>query len=191
MTKRTSPTVAIDPMLKGREGYCVVCEGPIAQHFDGRNRWKGCPAVANPDVQFLLVPDRRATAAFSASHKRQHSLPPYRPATAADYAQAAPAPVPAPSLTRTLIAARDVRRRPHTQARVLYRAKYGIRDPKVKAIGSDRDRAVFVSIARAKRGVSRIDLLKLHRASTHTGIVDGAVRRLRLRKLIETVVVSE
>lgn len=76
-------------------------------------------------------------------------------------------------------------------ARVVYVAAFGIRDPKAKRIDSERDREVLATIARARNGISRTDLLRALNATKRTGIVDGAVRRLRLAKAITTRIVTE
>jgi hypothetical protein len=61
-------------------------------------------------------------------------------------------------------------------------AKAPLSAPRVKKL-TDRDREVYRLIARKKAGQGRKDLLKeLH--TRRTGVVDGAVRRLRLKKLI-------
>lgn len=141
---------------RGQEGKCVACSQPLHTHFDKTGRWSGCRAQVDPSLKFFLVPDRRQP--FPPTHVVRKALASDRPL------RAQPASVP-------------------QAGPVVYRAAYGLRDPKVKAIASARDREVFTVIARSK-GLTRAALLKALRASTRTGIVDGAVRRLRLKRLI-------
>jgi hypothetical protein len=73
---------------------------------------------------------------------------------------------------------------------VKYVAKFPLRHDRVKGIRSERDREVYTTLARSRDGLSRLDLLKALHATKRTGIVDGAVRRLRIRyKVIESATV--
>lgn len=68
---------------------------------------------------------------------------------------------------------------------VTYAAKFPMRDERVKAIDSLRDKQVYRLIRTAATGgATRAALLLALGAADHTGIVDGAVRRLRLRGLL-------
>lgn len=157
--------------FRGQPGPCIACGSTLASHFDKRNRWIGCRAVIDPRIKFFLVPDRRQpdgqrpTVAFKASLAATQERPAHVPSLVTHVRPTTPLHV----------------------SRVLYKAKYGLRDPKVKKISSERDREVYTTIARAKRGITRADLLKAEKATDHTGIVDGAVRRLRLKKMIAVV----
>lgn len=55
-----------------------------------------------------------------------------------------------------------------------------VRVPNVPA----RDQQVYRTLQRAPEGLTRAKLLSACHAQVHTGIVDGAVRRLRQKKLI-------
>jgi hypothetical protein len=73
---------------------------------------------------------------------------------------------------------------------VKYVAKFPLRHERVKGIRSERDREVYTALARSRGGLSRLDLLKALHATKRTGIVDGAVRRLRIHyKVVESATV--
>lgn len=65
---------------------------------------------------------------------------------------------------------------------VVYKAK----DARTKAPRglSTRDQEVYAAIQAVREGLSRGALLRKFHATIHTGIVDGAVRRLRVKKLV-------
>ncbi len=176
---------------------CTVCNAPVSAHFSKEGRWAGCaPMQANPRQRYVLIPDRRVV--FS------------RPGVSNDYmVRATTNPSKDQSNRRRATSAVALRERqavilatptvPPVGARptslravrLRYVASYGIRDPKARRIGSERDREVLAVIARNRTGISRPDLLRALNAEQHTGIVDGAVRRLRLRKAITTQIVTE
>jgi hypothetical protein len=154
------------PMVrKGREGTCQVCRAPVSAHVDKRGQWLGCQSqkVAN-GATLILIPDRR-----------QHTYT--RRYTAAGDAQPASR---AADIRRTVARVRG--------ALVRYMAQFRLSDDRVREL-SDRDRGIYRLIAKSNKGISRPDLLKAVDPS-RTGIVDGAVRRLRLGGFLVSTNVS-
>ncbi len=78
--------------------------------------------------------------------------------------------------------ASGTKRRP---SRVVYVRLLALGHPKVQELPSS-DQLVYRRISRSKRGTTRKALLTGLKAQQHTGRVDGALRRLRLRGLIRT-----
>lgn len=165
----------------GVEGHCVACDQPIHAHFGHKGVWVGCPSDRVPvNAPMILMIDRRAahpsrratdgTVTTGEGHTRRDTD---RPQTDRREANA-PKPTPQPQLA------------PKTSWTV-YKAKFPLSHAKVKAIESERDQEVYRFLAKTRVGLSRLELLKAMKATKRTGIVDGAVRRLRVRyKVIES-----
>ncbi len=120
-------------------------------------RWVGCKGVRGPAARLILVPDRRADSR---------------------------------AVTLQVDRRRDIERPvihsvPQTGS-VAYVALYPVSHERVQDISSDRDRGIYRLIARRKTGWTRADLLDAL-GTDRTGIVDGALRRLRLRNLVDRV----
>lgn len=159
---------------RGQPGICTVCRGSVVAHFDQRGQWVGCPNQKAPDVPFLLIPDRRAVTRPQGVDRRQADQPPARP-TIFNPGASSPA--------RTAVQATH-------SARVVYRAVGRVAAAKVDAL-TGSDKAVYQVIARRPvQGAARGWLLTALDATKRTGIVDGALRRLRLAGLIKTVAVQ-
>ncbi len=162
----------------GIEGGCSLCGQTIQSHFGHRDTWLGCLSNRVGDsAPMVLIVDRRKAD----RNRRIGDIPESRrrhtdgPATAIAADTGRNGHKPAKVV---------VSRAPQTAPKeswVKYVAKFGVRHEKVKAIESERDQEVYTILAHAKNGLSRLDLLKAMKATKRTGIVDGAVRRLRIR----------
>ncbi len=166
----------------GIDGGCMACLRPIADHVDSRGQWLGCRGTRE-DVPLILIPDRRALAA---------PAPPQAPEPRQERRQTGPTPAPA----RRQLAQERVSQapaRPHvaTGPQVLYLARYPVTDRAIDRL-PPHDRKVYGQIARMRgKGATRAFLLDAIDAQKHTGRVDGAIRRLRLRKVITVRPISE
>jgi hypothetical protein len=157
-----------------------MCGQTIQSHFGHKDVWLGCPSNrVSAEAPMVLIVDRRApdrnrrTGDLPESRRRRSGDSPHDPQVSTNGDK------PAPSTRAPQVAPKE--------SWVKYVAKFPLRHDKVKAIASDRDREVYAHLARSRSGLSRLELLKAMRATKRTGIVDGAVRRLRVRyKLIES-----
>lgn len=160
-------TSVLSPYVrKGAEGLCQMCAKPITAHVGKHGEWLGCQSQAiGQKTPLILIADRRQEG------KRQKAAgaakTPAR-AKAADMAQVVPQPILAASVPR------------YTHTR--YVALVGVSNPGVKEL-TERDNQIFRLIAQSKQGRGRAKLLA-DLKTTRTGIVDGAVRRLRLKNLV-------
>ena len=197
MAKRLATTIAIPDtsslagfVRKGLEGWCVLCLEPVHTHVGHKGAWIGCRAPNAPMRAFLLVPDRRNRRSEGNDRPATRSATPDMPVTS-------PTPARAPKATRqpaTLTQGKRLTdRTPLSTPRparapmgpqVAYTARYPVTSPTIGRI-PPHDRKVYGLIARSRaKGATRAQLLDALDARTATGRVDGAVRRLRLRKVI-------
>ncbi len=183
LTETVSESQTLAPFIRhGLEGPCLECLKPITAHIDARGQWIGCQSKNAPDVPFMLVPARRKTDFTSTltlkpdgnGHDRRVNTPPPTP-------KAAPKEVVKVSVSQP---------RAITGPQVTYVARFALDNPAIDRL-PPHDRKVYGLIARARtNGATRATLLDHLGAHKHTGRVDGAVRRLRLRKVIKVVAVS-
>lgn len=173
---------------RGVQGTCQECGQQIANHFDGRSKWLGCKAqTVAPDVPLILIRDRRQERRYSSMSGPQGRD------------QAAQAPQAGSKHRNAVAADMGVLRgrgedrhiiAPMPPTRVAYIAKFGMRDSRVTSLESVRDLGIYRLIHQAaKKGVTRGGLLAALK-TTHTGIVDGAVRRLWIAGLIDKQVIT-
>ena len=152
---------------RGLEGGCVLCHQPVSTHIGEQGQWIGCSAQSvPPDTLFLLIPDRRK-AALTVPKSLERRGTTVR----------VPVPLPDPPAT-------SPRATQPRGSRVVYHL--GLDKPRVIASLPETDARVYAVIARRpKQGASRLFLLQQLAAEQRTGIVDGAVRRLRLKGLVK------
>lgn len=76
--------------------------------------------------------------------------------------------------------------RPRSRRARVARVVYQVRDRRVRAVAHAgvSDTRVYAILRATKQGLSRHQLLTRLHATSRTGIVDGALRRLRLQKAI-------
>ncbi len=153
---------------RGTEGACVLCHQSIARHMGARGQWVGCTAqTVPPGTPFLLIPDRRFIGAQARAHVRVEARVDRRNVAAPML------PLP-PTATRVAV----------PRVRVVYHVVPG--KPRLVERLPVTDAKVYAVLARRpKHGASRSALLHALQAGTRTGIVDGAVRRLRLKGLVK------
>jgi hypothetical protein len=182
MTAKIARQVAESPSLgpvtrSGQPGICLVCHQPVTAHVDSRGQWLGCKAgVRGKPVTLLLVPARRRTDAElleRVSGTLALKATPAATGTASEGHKTQSSSKPSP----------DHVANPVGRPAVAYVAKLPVTHNKVKALSSERDREVY-GVIRKLRHATRAGLIKQLNAEERTGIVDGAVRRLRLAKLI-------
>lgn len=150
---------------RGKEGRCLACHKPVTAHVSDKGQWLGCSNSRLPEATtFVLVP---AEPVRESRHLAT--------AVANDTAPAL-ATAPAPH-------------KPHRATRtpgVVYVGKFALDHKRVRAIESERDRTVYRLIRLERdKGATRAALLAALKAGEHTGIVDGAVRRLRLLGVVK------
>ncbi len=166
---------------KGIEAGCFACRKPVSAHFDHRGQWLGCTAAHVPvDTPFFLTPDRRQMGRrvtpepLPVPHngqERRHTPAPTTPKKVVPGATSRPAPSK-PAVERV------------SGPQVVYVARYPVTASPIDRLPT-HDRKVYGLIARARKGgATRAALLDHMKAHQHTGRVDGAVRRLRLRHVI-------
>ncbi len=149
----------------GVDGGCMMCRQPIVTHLTRTGAWLGCADQrVPPTARMILVVERR-----HAESPRESSV-----------------------MTRHAATSQD-RSRPESARvkRVVYLAKYATAHKwfasKLAKIVSDRDREVYQTVAGTPRGLTRTALLARFNAWTRTGIVDGALYRLRHAGLLTLV----
>lgn len=167
---------------KGVQGVCIACEQPIQAHYGHRNAWIGCQAPGlEPNTPFLLVPARRrgelrSMKALIAAHSERLTEGKQAPHSSKPATSKAQAPV---------VVVMPAAERPARE--VVY-----VADKRVspKKFGSPRLQEVLRTLQRRKHGMRRKELLSKMNATTHPGIVDGAVRRLVVAKAVRSVSVD-
>lgn len=169
---------ALRPFVRrGIDGGCILCHKTVASHIDARGAWTGCPGQTElpANTPFLLIPDRRFLNTVA---QRPVVVERRQPAPVAQVAP--PAAQAAPQTHRAALPAP----RP---SRVAYRVAG---HPSQRAVASlpQSDAKVYKVVAgRPVKGATRGFLLAALHAEQSTGVVDGAVRRLRLKGLIKVV----
>lgn len=180
-----SPTLG--PFVRrGLEGGCIACRKPISDHVDQRGDWIGCDAPNLPkNIPFFLIPDRRLMG------RRVTPEPKPTNGRPVDERRSQPAPATLPQEPRSNGGTTSHPTPRHTSHRglqgpqVTYVARYPVTHPAIGRL-PNHDRKVYGLIVRARKsGATRLSLLEALGATKHTGRVDGAVRRLRLRKVIQ------
>jgi hypothetical protein len=161
----------------GADGGCTVCRKPVIDHVDNRGQWLGCPGVRTNRAAMILVP----------LYPNQADRQP-RGQLQEDLAQA-PEPVESVREARNFRTVSTTVNRPAYEAmrgpRVSYHALYAVNDRRLETV-SNSDLAVYRLIRdRYKQGATRSYLLERLHAQDRTGIVDGAVRRLRLEGVLD------
>ena len=114
--------------------------------------------------RFTLVP-------YKATRKpteRRYASKPATPHLAHDRATARPVVAPPAPLVR-------------------YRAKFPLSHTRVKTIRKSKDYELYRLLRTCNEGATRPACLLAMKSSEHPGVVDGAVRRLRLKGLIQAV----
>lgn len=167
VTQLTKSKVLGPFVRTGMDGGCLACMESIADHFGSRGEWLGCKgvkAVAH-NVPFILVPVLMKTVLDKTTtipQERRSVTPASKPASSR---KSAPASLP-------------------LGPQVAYVASYPLTHKKINELPPS-DRKVYGLIARnRKSGATRGHLLDQLHARQSTGKVDGAVRRLRIRKVI-------
>ncbi len=150
----------------GVEGMCVACGQRVTAHVDHRGNWVGCAGAERTSQTYLLIPDRREVVrAMSAL------LPSGRTPEPREGVSTPPTPQSRPGASSRV-------------SGVVYKAA-GRYAQKVVEDLPPADRALWQLVARRpEKGWTRQELLRATDALKATGRVDGAVRRLRLRKLV-------
>lgn len=184
MTK-LSDSDTLRPFLRnGLDSGCVMCNRPVAAHVDHRGYWIGCPSLTD-NVPMILIPDRRSPQQDTAADTAHHYEPP--PPTRPTPRQDRQTERRAPQQHRQAPARRFL----PTGPQVLYLARYAVSTPQIDRL-PPHDRKVYGLIARMRgKGATRALLLDALDATKATGRVDGAIRRLRLRKVISVRSITE
>lgn len=155
---------------KGQEGRCLACHKPVTAHVDRSGRWLGCSNGTVADqTTFVLVPAEPVT-----------------PATVLPEKIVAPAASQRPQ-ARRFSTVKTGKAKVHDEPRrasVAYVAKFPLTHAKVTRIDSERDKGIYRLLRQhPAKGLTRAELLA--RLNTdHTGVVDGALRRLRVRGVV-------
>lgn len=163
MTQKLNRSAALGPFVRtGIDAGCVACGEPIISHI-GTHGWLGCKGanrVTSANVPFVLVPVPVLSQALSSKPASFVSQPTTQPRK----------PVAASSLP--------------LGPQVAYVARYPVTHNAIDRL-PPHDRKVYGLIAKGRKGgATRGHLLDVMKARQSTGRVDGAVRRLRLRKVI-------
>lgn len=178
---RVRPSTEREETRKGIEGWCIACRLPITKgHVDTKGNWIGCQAVGVPaDTPFLLIPDRR----FFVDRRLTPNPSEAEVAlvgTAPQPRRRAPAPVSAAPVAKAIGKPRGLQ-----GPQVVYVARYPLTDSGVENL-PDHDRKVYTLIHQeGEKGAQRKRLLEATDTVQQTGRTDAAIRRMRLKKLIE------
>lgn len=189
-TSSLDRSTTLSPFVRaGVDGGCMICLRSIADHVDARGNWLGCKGTRS-DIPLILIPDRRLMASLGQTAGRTTPAPFARRAddhtthTATKPAPKAPTtrqePATPPKAAHKAVWARTI----PTGPQVAYVAKYAVTHKAIANLPT-HDRKVYGLVARARtKGATRPQLLDALDARKHTGRVDGAIRRLRLKKVI-------
>ncbi len=167
-------------LRKGIEGWCIACRLSITKgHVDNKGNWIGCRAEGVPaDTPFLLIPDRRFFV-----DRRVTPKPPNGEITHTNGERRTTAPRTAKS--PGVMGKPKGKPRGRQGPQVVYVARLLATSPEVEQL-PEADRKVYDLIAsRGKDGATRTHLLEATDTTKATGKTDGAIRRMRLKKLIE------
>jgi hypothetical protein len=172
-SERLESSVTLSPFIRtGLDGGCVACFKPVTDHVDQRGHWLGCkgakinvPLVLVPLLAMMKAPEIAALPTIPKGKKIALAIK----AAKDRRVKAQPAPVHyvKPS-----------------GPQVTYVARYPLGHNAVQRL-SPHNRKVYGLIAKARvNGATRRALLDALNATKSTGRVDGAVRRLRLLKVV-------
>lgn len=178
---------------KGLEGACQLCKELVTAHVNRKGEWLGCPSQQAPAGKpLILMVDRRKRQETRRGPERRHRAYAYgvgEPITATANEMSPAAAVAAakaagsPQERRSAEGAGRPLTPSQVRAQVAYMARFPLSHDKVKKIESERDKQIYRLIAHARKGLTRLGLLA-ELNTNRTGIVDGAVRRLRLKGLV-------
>jgi hypothetical protein len=197
-TLEIPPDSVLAPMVRrGLAGWCVVCKDPISSHIGHMGVWIGCADPDAPMRAFLLVPDRRNRRADETPRTARPPVSRQPAPSDAPHLDTAPAPGKRrgrPKKAATLPQERRTAPKPTETPlprpgralgpQVAYTARYAVTAGAIQRL-PPHDRKVYGLIARTRtKGATRAMLLDALNARGQTGRVDGAVRRLRIRKVI-------
>lgn len=179
---RLAQTELFAPLVRsGADGGCLACGHKVADHVDQRGAWLGCPAVGAPNVPLVLVP-AQGLGAMAGNGANPAQAQPRKEIRGKVVVSPAGKENVAPRAAKAVDAGKAGVH--PTGPQVAYIARYTVDNPAVQRL-PNHDRKVYGLIARFKtNGATRKTLLEALKALKHTGRVDGAVRRLRLRHVI-------
>jgi hypothetical protein len=169
---RLESSVTLSPFIRtGLDGGCVACFKPVADHVDQRGKWLGCngakinvPLVLVPLLAMMKAPQIAQLPTVPKGKKIAQAI---KAAKAQRHTTTAPVHFVKPS-----------------GPQVTYVARYPVTHNAVQRL-SPHNRRVYGLIAKARvNGATRRGLLEALDATKSTGRVDGAVRRLRLLKVV-------